>query len=491
MTQRDLERRLREYYAAKSPLADTAPADLRAAVLNVPDAGVAPLGERTNRQLVVLLVAALLAALLVGAAIAIGSGLVRLPWLSERDGGGVLPASLFLPPDCNPVLDDGLLLDAGELLLYEDGTLIRVQGRNTQAETAHWSQARLTPAGANDLLAAIGDSGIGNCAAIASDETSMSVSARLDGSVFSFDVGSTGFRLPTAGETSAAKALVRRLRTDDLGLSPHAWVSPWKPYAHDRWSVVVDRSAGVFPDMLRPAWQAADFPGDATIFTFGAAVRVDPPSSNVEERRCGLLNANELRDLLESLGEPVADRLPDEWEREDETHQVMLGARYLLPHQSGCHEDVTATPSPSIPPATADPTVSRDVCRYLPPDLATTAGGYLAGEGRKRSVGDWLVCDYGGYNVLELYASSHSVSGANLMNLVSAQLGAGVRTVTLDGGNAYLNDECFTPADVCQPAIAISAPPHFILLWWEMAGDEQLVRLAQVVLDHVDDVPAP
>jgi polyhydroxybutyrate depolymerase len=76
MTDHDLERRLRDFYATEVA-ADRAPQHLRAALTAIPDdtaRGI--LAER--RLLLVLIAAALLTALLVGSAIAVGSGLLRL-----------------------------------------------------------------------------------------------------------------------------------------------------------------------------------------------------------------------------------------------------------------------------------------------------------------------------------------------------------------------------------------------------------------------------
>ena len=76
MTDRQLEERLQAWYAAEVPESETAPADLRESITAIPASTPAllrPLGRRPNFTLL-----ALAAVLVVGGALAAGSGLVRL-----------------------------------------------------------------------------------------------------------------------------------------------------------------------------------------------------------------------------------------------------------------------------------------------------------------------------------------------------------------------------------------------------------------------------
>ncbi|HET6744808.1 MAG TPA: hypothetical protein VFH90_03055, partial [Candidatus Limnocylindria bacterium] len=83
MTEREFEQRLRGYYRAEVEGAGRMPAELRENVWAIPDRMPATAGLFQSRRAVVLFAAAMLTALLVGGAIAIGAGLLRLPW--ERD----------------------------------------------------------------------------------------------------------------------------------------------------------------------------------------------------------------------------------------------------------------------------------------------------------------------------------------------------------------------------------------------------------------------
>ena len=81
MTEREFELRLRGYLRGEVAAAGAVPAELRESVWAIPD-DVAAAGSgvfRTRRGIVLLAAAAMLLALLVGGAIAVGSGLI--PWL--------------------------------------------------------------------------------------------------------------------------------------------------------------------------------------------------------------------------------------------------------------------------------------------------------------------------------------------------------------------------------------------------------------------------
>lgn len=91
MNDHDLERRLRDFYRAEAA-DDGALGRLRSALVSIPDEparGILP--ER--RLLFVLIAAALLIALLVGSAIAVGSGLLRLSRVVEPTPSPAVPAA--------------------------------------------------------------------------------------------------------------------------------------------------------------------------------------------------------------------------------------------------------------------------------------------------------------------------------------------------------------------------------------------------------------
>jgi hypothetical protein len=85
MTHDDLERRLRAWYEAEIGNREAAPLTLYASLAKVADDAPAPARRFTARRYFLLLAAAtLILSLLVGGTIAIGSGLLRLPWAVDE-----------------------------------------------------------------------------------------------------------------------------------------------------------------------------------------------------------------------------------------------------------------------------------------------------------------------------------------------------------------------------------------------------------------------
>ena len=85
MTDDDLERRLRAWYQAEIGNREAAPATLYSSLAEIADEALAPAGRfATRRYFLVLAAAALVVSLLVGGTIAIGSGLLSLPWTVDE-----------------------------------------------------------------------------------------------------------------------------------------------------------------------------------------------------------------------------------------------------------------------------------------------------------------------------------------------------------------------------------------------------------------------
>jgi hypothetical protein len=99
MTERELEQRLRAWYQSEADAAGPAPMDLQTSVSAIPDAMPSRTGLFGSRRSVVLLAAAaMLVALLVGGAIAVGAGLI--PWLTEEPDE--IPLSVGIPWEQQP-----------------------------------------------------------------------------------------------------------------------------------------------------------------------------------------------------------------------------------------------------------------------------------------------------------------------------------------------------------------------------------------------------
>jgi hypothetical protein len=93
MLDRDLEQRLRGYFATEVG-ADAASSSLVARVTAIPDARPASPIFGDRRTVVLLAAAALLLALVLGTALAVGSGLVMLPWTSRETVPSPAPSEL-------------------------------------------------------------------------------------------------------------------------------------------------------------------------------------------------------------------------------------------------------------------------------------------------------------------------------------------------------------------------------------------------------------
>ena len=85
MNERDFELRVRDFYRAEAEMAAAPQVELlRQSVWAIPEDVPSARGFFATRRGVVLLAAALLTALLVGGAVAVGAGLLKLPWLPDN-----------------------------------------------------------------------------------------------------------------------------------------------------------------------------------------------------------------------------------------------------------------------------------------------------------------------------------------------------------------------------------------------------------------------
>ena len=136
MTEREFEQRLRAFYRAEA--ARPVPADLWDEVLAISEQMPRRAPIETRRGFVLLAAAAMLAALLVAGAIAIGFGLVKVPWLPDDDANPLsgLSSEILGPLACDPWLPAGLAMlvethdQPGsngpiEIFVYEDGRVFR------------------------------------------------------------------------------------------------------------------------------------------------------------------------------------------------------------------------------------------------------------------------------------------------------------------------------------------------------------------------------
>ena len=86
-----------------------------------------------------------------------------------------------------------------------------------------------------------------------------------------------------------------------------------------------------------------------------------------------------------------------------------------------------------------------------------------------------------------LFASRHRVSAEEAEPIVQVQFGADYTTDLIAGRTVYFND-CPDGADGCEPAIAISAEPHLVIVapTDTDASEEMLRLLAETVIEQID-----
>lgn len=131
MNENELERSLRSWHRARVDADERAPIGLRSSLALIPQAAPAP-GRPFDRPRFVLLAAALLTALLVGGAIGVGSGLIRLPSLVI-----VNPSPIPTPSESPLETAIPFVPRPGTL---ESGTY-RMLGPSSGAESTGWPSA--------------------------------------------------------------------------------------------------------------------------------------------------------------------------------------------------------------------------------------------------------------------------------------------------------------------------------------------------------------
>ena len=485
MNQREFEQRLRAFYGAEADAAGPVPGELWDSVWDIPDDIARRSGLASRRGMVILAAAAMLTALLLGA-IAVGTGLVRLPW--PPDATIDLPAGLsgeaLSPMPCDQSLADGLVLSVDPnaatdwLFIYQDGLLLRVP----KFEEQDWRQRRLSAEGIQRLLSAVEQSGLRDCRSVpvAGIET-VDVRARTAGGVVSTTLGGGWLRVASERETEAATALAEQLLAPDMGIPEELWIeSDWTLYEHERREIRIHQWIGtsVFDGDLRvTAWGDLILPDGSDLTTFGAALPEVPP--DFVKPRCGVVTPEESEAIAAVLGDPMTFS-KEQWAFRDPSQEsggIVVQMRWPLLHQVGCHPDPRRAPV-AEPPDNQTPGLQP--CDYLPADWEEFFEMPAFDD-------DWGACEtWAGW----LYVSRHPVSSEAVVAIVGNQFGIGLTTEEIAGRTVYLN-ACaeFTPD--CAPAIAISADPLLIIIApmpgeaTGPAGDRR--ELAEEIIERLDD----
>jgi hypothetical protein len=358
-------------------------------------------------SLQLFLVVILLAAL--AAAIAVGSGLIRLPQP---------------PPDLRPFGVGGMCSSTAPadgvvfrvqtadvpITLYEDGSLVTDRTSTGQTKLSaitgiEYAERRLSPAGIamiRDRIAAAGV--VEGCRSIRTRESTGSIIVPTTegfGELYwNPQVGQYRFaRFASSEEETAASDLAEALEHPEAWLPDDAWADlPGDRIAPTHWVVLVrliptdmHRGAGVgLPDGTLldgsdPRYAGVILPDGQEPSTFGAPVpaALTGPHEGASYR-CGMLDTEDAIRLAESL-DSMALGTHDEGDlyTTDLSLAVFIGIRPSVPAGHDCESTIAdlvrsgqwtepPSPGPGLPAPELD---GRDPCALVPPSVDVHLGG--------------------------------------------------------------------------------------------------------------------
>jgi hypothetical protein len=392
---------------------------------------------------------------------------------------------------CDQTLADGLSLwvqisdgqsAPHQVLAYPDGLVLRgPMFSGDPEETRTWEQRRLTEQGVDALLRAVAASGLRDCVDVPVPGPQLEVKALTAGGVVAMSLGSGSFRAASPAEVDAAAALSDRLLDDALGVEAAGWLdADWRPYALERWEIRVSVWEGyeeAFAGAERVAWRELVLPGGETPLTYGQPVAISADFI-FESERCQIVSpsdAEEMRGFLDGVADGV-------WQFRDADGGVAFNMDWRLPHQPGCVSNMDPTP----PLARDNLIEGLAACDYLPEEVIAevVSEPWAQFEFQSESHGDggWAACEYWqGW----IFASRHRTSADDASAIVEIQFGPGYSTDEIAGRTVYFN-ACLDPGATCEPAIAISAEPHLVIIV-PSEGDELMLRsLAAALIERLD-----
>jgi hypothetical protein len=473
MNDLELQQRLRTWY--RQDVGDEhAPDRLYGSLAGVTET-YQPAGLFGRRAVLLLAAILLLAAAL---AVAVGSGLIRLPRLSDSSLVPIVGRCDDPMPDGIVLAVDGTWRDptlSQKLVVYADGRVVSGPWIRNQAELAVFESRRLAPDGVRSLLEAVGGTGLGDCHAVRAagvdhNEISFNVSARLNGNVTRFRIGpgnlSTGQASPTS--EAAAAALVSRLSQLDLVLPASAWVDGvWIDAPIDRYAVWAhylpfDYGEGVVGPF--GGWDAT-LPDGSTVRTFGDQFPETGEEVAGSVSRCAVVSAEAAEAMLETLAEwgELGQQDGIRTLRFMDRGQVQVEPAFVT--EMGC-DDVfrdRLISLPSTPENTLAPELTEiDNCAFVPDGLMP---GDLENE---RSDADWTQCTTREVDEntsgVTVYARRQPTASDDALRLAQLDFGEGGFTTREMGDAVVYTNDCVRVRTVCQPAMAIFQEPYYVVV---------------------------
>lgn len=454
-----------------------------------------------DRRLVLLVAAALLLAGLAAATI-LGSGLLReLPQVDHS-----LPRFLAAGA-CPSGMPDEMVLTAttqdgtgahpwSTLTLYADGQLLSkpANGAPTVRQLSSRGVKRVVErASAVDVE--------GNCRSIFAQGTYRSLYVVTGDGFLSLTWGSEGAQgvhATTQEEKAAVEGLGGWLDGLDEWLLIDDWVdSTARPYVAAAWSVDIQRTFGGDGDPAGPDPATVAFPDGSTLSTFGVELPLlDPTDSSATVERCGTVTAavaGEITSSLDATGAPNLEGSGGWLFSEDggSGHDVIVQVEPLDPYSRGC---LVALDQPSpAPSASPDPLAGFDPCSLLTnAQVKGILGWSVRGEAHLSALpGGMRDCVYfagGSTGHLTLSFRQLTTSLDDGRELARELFGQDMSESVVQGTRTYANGCSETPVP-CEPAIAVSSGPYFVVLAWadprEGTEPQALRALIEAVIESL------
>jgi hypothetical protein len=453
-----------------------------------------------SRRMTILWAAVLVTALMVGLTVAVGSGLLPLPWPTDGEDTDFGPLAGPIT-NCHRPLPDGVVLtvvhfqDAWQLTVYEDGRVLKghpvgwgVGTENSLEGT--WQQRRLTMTGADNLVGAI-RSALPDCRQIEADGI-IDIQARVGGAPYAVRIGQDVIetRVTTAAESAAAQEIAQALDAQDLGLARGDWTdSSWSPYMPVRWQVWLR-----FMPSDDPGWASGDtvvLPGEASLSTFGSEAEEGEPGGVGRCAVVGFEGAREIaRILTDAGGRPPPELGPPDGHwffTVGDSEAVQVSVVGLLPHEPDCVSASNALPTPTPAPAPSlapgDVAPLASACDYLPASAIRTEGR----EDRPGWSEDWSFCWYPLTDEgLYIASARRPTPAARAAEQAASLFGEEGLTADQVGGHDVFLNGCARSGEQCRAALALSVEPHFVVVVWRAGEADMLRRVAELIVENLD-----
>lgn len=483
-------------------------------------------------RLTLLLVAALVVALLVGGAIAVGSGLLRLRWTSDHL---VVPSVAGCPADLPDgqvlelVVNEGGYVDpsdewgptAGSVIrVYDDGLLLTAgHGRTVEqirAGDSGMTARRLSQTGIRLILEAADESAFGSgCNDRWADTHVRVLTVRgEDGGVgrVAWGRGSSFIRQMTYEEQEAAERLVARLEDPESWLPADAWIDATaRPYVPNRWLVNVqlpetyaDPEGALDRPLSLPNADEMALPGGTALLALGDPYQepdgVEPPRQPGLRGRCAVIGVDLARSFTEAFADAGAVAFNQNWWFRHDSDSLGVAIRPLLPTDEGCTARVLGLAELPGPPPTPLAQPSGDLalaepCGFLseasvrttmdvPAARPIVIADRTARDEIWRLGPEYRVCSYRLGEIWDdpstvVHVRTSSTNSTEARVLAHEILGESAPEEAVADRTVWRNGCGFGQPFGCTPAIVISVEPYFIVITFEGHVTGDLPRFAR------------